>query len=426
MKTRRRLLGLGALAIGATLALAGCQASTTASGNGDGKVSIWYLADQADFIKAIKTAFEKANPGITLDATQVPEDNYVTKIDTAILAHQPPDVVFEYDSKWIKSGRILPIDSLMSKAGVDMSVFSPVPMDDCKLDGKTYCVGSLGGAHLLIYNKAMFDAAGLPYPSATEPMTIDEFAALAKKLTKPNADPNKTTYGALTGAPTSGNVTPLSFFSKDGKKIQGYADDDATIHLFDVMAQMVKDGTSVPPATADLKPATDLLTSGSVAMAITDMEYTARALDAAKMSWGAAPAPVEKAGDKPYVFGGTDKYSVVKGGGNTAGAEKFLVFLAKHGSQIRVDKTDTPPLDTRLMSTWAGTDPGRQEIEKVVALSTSTGLFVPNYWDQVQPLADLYTQMANGVVQARPGLTKAAPGLQTKLDTAWKTWNAIK
>jgi multiple sugar transport system substrate-binding protein len=428
MKFRTRTRALGALGLTVGLMLAGCATASSSNSSSDGKgtVSIWYLADQESFINAIKPAFEAANPGITLDATQVPEDNYVTKIDTAILAHQPPDIVFEYDAKWIKAGDLLPIDSLMKSAGVNLSSFSPVPMADCRMNGKTYCVGSLGGAHLLIYNKAMFDAAGLAYPSATQPMTIDQFAALAAKLTKPNADANKRVYGALTGTPVDGNVTPLSFFSKDGKKIQGYVDDKATIHLFSVMAQMVKDGDSVPPSVSALKADADVLTSGEAAMAITDMEYTAKALDAAHIRWGAAPSPVEKAGDPPYVFGGTDKYGIVKGGSNTAGAKKFLVFLAKHGSQIRLDKTDTPPLDTSLMSKWAGTNPGRLDVEKVVALSKSPDQFVPDYWDQVGPLSDLYTQMANGVVQAGPALKKAAPGLQTSLNTAWQTWKAIK
>ena len=57
---------------------------------------------------------------------------------------------------------------------------------------------------MLIYNKAMFDAAGLEYPSAAEPLTIDEYAELAAQLTVPNDDITQRVGAPAPKRPTGG------------------------------------------------------------------------------------------------------------------------------------------------------------------------------------------------------------------------------
>ena len=152
MRTHSRIVTAGVVVtLGAAL-LAGCGAGEgQVSEDGTGNVVVWYLPFDSDFMAKIKPLFEKDNPGITLETVSVPEDEYVTKIDTAMLAKQAPDIVFEYDQKWIKSGNVLPVDDVMSQAGVDMSVYNPVSLHECVYEGKTYCMGSLAGgndAHL--------------------------------------------------------------------------------------------------------------------------------------------------------------------------------------------------------------------------------------------------------------------------------------
>src|SRR3954471_11385096 len=112
-----------ALAAVTVTALTGCGGGGggQVSDDGKGKVVVWYLPFDTDFMAKIKPLFEKDNPGITLETVSVPEDEYVTKIDTAMLAKQPPDIVFEYDAKWIKSGRVLPVNGPLKETGVDLS-----------------------------------------------------------------------------------------------------------------------------------------------------------------------------------------------------------------------------------------------------------------------------------------------------------------
>ena len=336
----------------------------------------------------IKPAFEKDNPGTTLDVVSVPEDNYVTKIDTAILAQQPPDIVFEYDTKWIKAGRVLPVDKIMADAGLDMSVFNPVAMSECIVDGKTYCIGSLGGATMLIYNKAMFDAAGITYPSATKPMTIDEFSKLARELVKPNADVNKQVFGAAVSGPLNGMTSWATFFGDDGKAAVGNTDSKKTIHLRRPVAAREGRRIAPPPSIAEPQKHPTCSPTGNAAMAITDMEACGPAMDGAKLSWGAAPPPVIDSGDTPYMFVGTDKYAALKGGKNNLGAQKFQVWLAKNGGKFRIE-IGNPPLDSALLPEWAGDSPSGRQMAQVLALQTPSP-FVPQVWDVSEGIDDTY------------------------------------
>lgn len=426
---RRRTTVLGmALATAAALALSGCSSAGAGqeSESGAGTVVLWYLPDDQTFIERIKPVFEKDNPGITLEAAAVPEDNYVTKVDTAILAQQPPDVVYEYDTKWIKSGRVVPVNDLMADAGVDTSVFNPVALNECTFDGVTYCQGSLGGAVMLIYNKDMLDAAGIPYPSTTEPMTIDEWATMARALAKPDDDPNKSVFGGNIASPLYGMASSANWFGADGKSAEGNLDSDRTIHLFDVMSQLAREGVAASPSASELRPDSDILASGNAAMAVTDFSTAIKAMDAAGLRWGAAPPPVIEAGDQPYMFVGTDKYSVLKGGTNTEGGKKFLVWLAENGGKYRIENGD-PPLDATLLPDWAGDSEGKKEAIEVLSVAKQVSPFVPQYYSVVGPIGDAYTLLANGEeTDAGATLKQITPEMQDKLDEAWASWNAIK
>jgi len=417
-----------ALAAVTVTALTGCGGAGggQVSDDGKGKVVVWYLPFDADFMAKIKPIFEKDNPGITLETVSVPEDEYVTKIDTAMLAQQPPDIVFEYDAKWIKSGRVLPVNGPLKAAGVDLSSFNQVAMHECVYKDKTYCMGSLGGATMLIYNKAMFDAAGIAYPSATKPMTLQQYADLAAKLTKPDPDPAKQVYGSDVDSPLNGLISWSTFYGKNAKSAVGNLDSARTIKFFDILTKMARDGVSAPPSIAGATAASDLLATGNVAMAINDMESCSKAMDGAGLAWGAAPPPVVDQGDKGYMFVGTDKYAALKGGTNNAGAEKFLVWLAKNGGKLRV-ADDTPPLDSAELAAWAGKSDGRKQVLEVLKTASTPTLFVPSVWDISGGIGDTYNLLASGEkTDAASALKELAPQLQAKLDDAWKTWDAIK
>ena len=153
---------------------------TTASG--PVTLNLWIFEGEDIFLPTLKSAFEKEHPNITVKITHIPEDSYVTKIDTALAAGSPPDIGYMYEARWMKAGRVEPLDDIIASQGIDTSNYNQNAASYCDVDGKVYCLGSYNGAIMLFYNKDLFDKAGLPYPSSTEPMTVDRYADLAAKL----------------------------------------------------------------------------------------------------------------------------------------------------------------------------------------------------------------------------------------------------
>jgi multiple sugar transport system substrate-binding protein len=407
----------------AVLSLSACSRLTNGADPNTigGTVTLWYLEDpDHTFIDSVKAGFEAKYPGTTVELTEQPEDGFVTKVDTALLAHQPPDVAFIYEPRWMKGGAVMPLDDVIEENDIDTSNMNAVALSECEYEGSLYCLGSLTGSVMLIYNKDLFDQAGVAYPSADEPMTIDEYSSMARQL---HAGLDGV-WGAAAGAPFTwaGRTT---HFSNDGRRIQGVVDDSATLHMYDVLTGLMRDKVSPTASESELVLPADMLGAGSVAMAITDMEYAAKSLEQGGYRWGAAPPPVEQAGDPSFVFVGTDKYGAFADAANPATAKALVAFIATEGNRIRAEQTDQPPLDASMLQSWAGADTARQEVVKVLSTSTEPGLFVPGFWEVTAGLLDIYAQAGAGEVDARQAIQGEAGFLQEKLDREWSTWEGI-
>ncbi len=172
------------------------SAAPGASTSGDAvTLNVWTLEGEEEFLPKIKDAFESSHPGTTLEFTVLPEDQYGTKVDTALAAGAPPDIAFVYDPRYIKQGHMVEVGEVLKERGVDLTRFAPGPLGPCTMDGKLYCIGTYTGALVLMYNKDLFDKAGIPYPSSTVPMSVDEYAEIAKKLSVDDAGSGQADLG---------------------------------------------------------------------------------------------------------------------------------------------------------------------------------------------------------------------------------------
>ena len=208
-------------------------------------INLWFFEGEEQLLPALEQAFEAANPNINLEITQIPEDQYVVKIDTALAAGSPPDVGFLYEPTLGESRPGTAARRRRSTAHeIDLKDFNQSVMQGlCTIDGKVYCLGSYTGAVVLLYNKAMFDAAGIEYPSASEPMTIDQYAEIAQKLTAPSDDLPQYVWGASAEAPYWW-MDRSTMFSADGRTTAGLINDDATKHTYEVLGNMIAQGWS--------------------------------------------------------------------------------------------------------------------------------------------------------------------------------------
>lgn len=424
---------LWALTLVASLLLAGAAAPLSglaAQSEDPVTLSLWMFEGEEQLLPALEAGFEAAHPNIDLEITMIPEDQYVVKLDTAMAAGSPPDLGIMYDRRWVKAGKILPLDDMVAAQELDLSGFNPAILQGaCTIDGQLYCLGSYTGAVVLLYNKAMFDAAGLEYPSATEPMTIDTYAELAAALTAPSDDITQQVWGASSSAPYWW-MKATTMFSDDARQTLGLVNDDATKHTYEVLGSMIAQGHS-PSASIMQSLGTEseeeLFRQGKLGMAIGDFSQIA-ALEAAGIDYGVATLPVEVVGDAPSLPVWTDAMAIFADSANPDAAKELIAFLATDGQRLRVEVTGEPPLDanvaTELKWMEQGNAAARQQFLDVIATS-QPGMFVPGFWDVTSPLGEGFDLIAAGEVTASDMLDDAAPRMQDSLDQAWRTWEEI-
>ena len=385
-------------------------------------LNLWIFEGEEEFLPKVKESFESSHPGTTLEITIIPEDQYTTKIDTALAAGSPPDIAFMYDPRWIKEGHMVPIGDVLTERGVDLTRFAQGPLSVCTQDGELYCIGTYTGALVLMYNKALFDAAGIPYPSSTAPMTVDEYAGLAKKLTIPNEDLAKRVWGGEAG-PTYWWINPANLTSPDGRTVVGALDDEATIHSWTVAAGMVRDGSAVSDDQVMSMGAANLMATGQQAMSFEDNFNLGELLDQG-VDVGVAPLPVESPGEPAFVPSWTDAWSTFAKSEHPDEALELLVFMATEGNVLR-ETGGAFPLDQQLAieADYAAGSAAKQQMVDVMAL-TAPVPFVPGWFSTYAQLEDTFTQAVE-TGDAAQALHDIAPIIQDDLARQWEAWDAL-
>ncbi|HMP38891.1 MAG TPA: sugar ABC transporter substrate-binding protein [Roseiflexaceae bacterium] len=403
-------------------------APTTAPAAGESvTLNLWVFEGEEGFLDTLKEEFEKQNPNIVLEITEIPEDQYVTKIDTALAANDPPDIGFVYggQQRWLKAGKFLPIDEMLAQNNIQPAEFNQNAMSlYCSYEGKYYCIGSYTGAVLLFYNKDLFDAAGIAYPSATEPMTFEEYADLARRLSNTSDNLEERIWGGSAGV-TWWFADWATLYSADGRTAEGYVNDAATVRTYQLMADLVTEGAAPSDSDMQMLGDVDLLSQQKQAMAITD-NFAIANMEAAGLRFGAAPPPVEERGDAPFIITWTDAFGVFSDSKDPQEAMKFLAFLATDGNRLRTE-FDTMPLNMRLADElgWDAKNEGRAEAVQAISLARSV-IFVPGFYEITGgPLGDAYNAIIEGM-PAQEALDEAASLIQEDLDKAWVTWDQIR
>ena len=146
----------------------------------------WVSVQEAKDFQILIDKFMELHPSIKVIPEFLPWAAYWEKLRTSILNGDAADVISLSNiesAHYITRGVFLKMNSL---EGVQTLLDE---MHDSARKAVTYndniYAMPVGMAvRALIYNKAMFDEAGIPCPSNTVPMTWDEFKAIGKKLTK--------------------------------------------------------------------------------------------------------------------------------------------------------------------------------------------------------------------------------------------------
>lgn len=186
LKTWKKKLALGLAAVLMAMALGGCQDSgRTADGKVKLSFQIWDNA-QRQGMEAVAAAYMEKNPDVVIQVQVTSWDEYWTKLDAAAESNQLPDIFWMHTNQILKYadyGMLADVTNLYEEEDPDyyQKHFSEISQDNAKgTDGRLYGVPKDKDTICLVYNKEMFDAAGVEYPN--ENWTWDDLTAASAAI----------------------------------------------------------------------------------------------------------------------------------------------------------------------------------------------------------------------------------------------------
>ena len=174
MKITHRF-AVGALAALMAASLAGCAAD---DGTVDLTFQIWDVA-QRDGMQAMCDAYTAQHPDVHIEVQVINWDEYWTKLEAATMSNKMPDIFWMHTNEILKyadNGKLADCSDI-----VETEHFSDISLSNASgSDGVLYGVPKDKDTVGLVYNKEMFDAAGVAYPDET--WTWDDLVDASEKI----------------------------------------------------------------------------------------------------------------------------------------------------------------------------------------------------------------------------------------------------
>lgn len=140
--------------------------------------------ENADTLQAMVDLFEAENPDIKVELESMGYgDNYFTTLVTRIAGGDAPDA-FELNMEQFLAyairGAVRPLDELFASTGLSKDIYGEGLLDAVRFNNQVMAIPQSFSTVVLIYNKDLFDQAGVDYP--TSDWTWDDSLEAARKI----------------------------------------------------------------------------------------------------------------------------------------------------------------------------------------------------------------------------------------------------
>jgi multiple sugar transport system substrate-binding protein len=300
---------------------------------------MWGAPEEQTVWQAVVDDFTKASPDIKVNVEVSDWDSYWTKLNTLIAGSTPPDV-FAMDAPlfldWQSRGALLNLKPYIDQTPGFLDQFYPQTLKAYELPDGYYGLPRDFQTIVLFYNKEMFDAAGVSYPTAD--WTYQDLADTAKKLTKDtNGDGKIEQYGLWTDVWDMELFWSEAIWANGGDIIS--ADHTKTligepnaVKAWEYIDSLFKDGSMPKPATSG-EFGGDLFQSKNAAMT-TIGHWAVPGYVQAGIKFGVAPMPKGPSGQATSV--NSAGFVVSKDSKHPDQAWKFIQFALSEAGQKRL------------------------------------------------------------------------------------------
>ncbi|UJF32521.1 ABC transporter substrate-binding protein [Paenibacillus hexagrammi] len=305
------------------------------------KISYWtpFSGGDGEFMTSMVKKFNEEQKEIQVEMLNTKSDDYYTKLQTAIVSDQAPDVAIVHASRmpqFAPSQFIVPLDDIAAKASVNWSDYNANILNSTVFDNKHYSLPLDTHALVMYYNKKFLDQAGVlkdgkpVYDNSPEGFVSflqkikDKVPGDIAPLAQPNVriDSYWMWWGFYNQLKDGGK-----FYSEDGKK--GALNNPAALKSLTYVDDLYKKGL-IPPNIND---AFKMFQDGKAAVLITGVWGTGAFESTQGLDFGVTTMP--QIYDQPATWGDSHTLALPKHSKEDAAkqlaAVKFASWNTSHG-----------------------------------------------------------------------------------------------
>ncbi|MEZ4646070.1 MAG: sugar ABC transporter substrate-binding protein [Chloroflexota bacterium] len=148
------------------------------------RLSVSLTPQELESFQAALDQVTAVHPEWSIELELIPQQGVVEKVSTQLAGNDLPDVFRAQGllvQQWVRQGAFLDLTPFIEQSGLDMGEFYDGPVDQFRWNGELYGIPDTAAPDVVFYNKDMFDAAGLAYP--TDEWTYDDMRDAALLLT---------------------------------------------------------------------------------------------------------------------------------------------------------------------------------------------------------------------------------------------------
>lgn len=396
---KNRML-VGAIALISTVALGGCGMIPGSGGSGDKKVTIWLMKDSvtSDFLDRFKESYEDEHSSVELEFKIQSWSGIGPKVLEALGGTDTPDVIEVGNTQvaqYAESGNLrdLTLESMRDLGSED---WLPGLAEPGSIGGVQYGIPWYAANRVVIYNKDLFEEAGITSP----PKTREQWIEVSEKL---NRNGNQGMY-----LPGQNWYVLAGFIWDEGGELatdkggdwQGALGTSAARKGMDFYSELQALGNGPKDADEEKPPQSDVFAKGDVAQIISTPS-TATLIEKAnpelKGKLGYFPIPGKTAKAPGAVFtGGSDLIIPQKADQRSAGFEVIKALAGAKWQEELAKAMSYVPNKTSLAHVIEG-----EESTAAMAEGAAQGHATPNspQWAAVEaanPIKPYMTAVLQG------------------------------
>ena len=335
----------------------GGSASSGDSGSSGGEpveIEFWHGQTQgpAALLQTMIDEFNKSHPDVVVskDSGGVNSDRMLQKVTAGLQADNYPDIAYIYGSDLANlaaGDQLLDLTDAVDSGEINWGRFEKAGQEAVTVDGRPRAVPAFIDNLAVVYNKKIFDDAGVDYPS--DDWTWDDFLATAAKLNDEDAGIAGFGWPGTGDEDTTWRIWPLVWQSggdivnEDGNGVgfEGSSGEKA----LGVVAQAADDGSVYIDPTAGSERMQQVFTSGKMAMNIAGPYSLPEYVDG-NVDYGVVSMP--SFGGDHTTIAGPDTWAIFDNGEErSAAALEFIDWFSEPEQQLRwISEAGSLPLTT--------------------------------------------------------------------------------